>query len=207
MSTPADNNMKLAALIAKTMQDSGLRSELISSPDATLKANGVSIADGTKVTVVEDGPNHLNVVVPSTPIAASGQVTSIGPDATLSDIYRWAITQVQTDGPHKNLVMSDPADAARAAGANIPADLTATILVDTDTHKHIVLPWRPAAGTDVAVDDSAVAAVAGGKSATSTYEVQTAQTTTTVQAEAEVQVAGAVEVAGAAVVVAVAILV
>ena len=97
------------------------------------------------------------------------------------------------------------ADAVRAAGANVPSDLTASILVDTDTLKHIVLPFNVTGGGDVPVSDSAVAAIAGGKGGSSgtvavnSYEVQSAATTTTGVAEAEVEVVGAAVVAAVAI--------
>lgn len=209
MTTPSDNNMKLAALVAKTMHDPALRTELIDNTNATLDANGITVPSGVNVKVAQDGPNHLNIVVPTEKLPADAQVASINADSTLSEIYRWVITQVQTDGPQKQVVMSSPADAVRAAGANVPSDLTASILVDTDTLKHIVLPFNVSGGGDVPVSDSAVAAIAGGKGggggsvATSTYEVQTTATTTTVGAEAELEVVGAADVAAVAVAVAI----
>ena len=215
MSSPSDNNIKLAALIAKVMQDQDLRDSFVKNPDEVLRNAGIEIPADAQVVVAEDGPNHLNIVVPATKLAESAQVSSIGPDSSLTDIYRWVITQVQNNTAQEGIVLEDPADAARAAGASVPANLTASVLVDTDTLRHIVLPWRPIAGTDVQVSDSAVAAIAGGKSVTSTYEAQTSSTTTTVAAEVEAVEAGVVEttaagyleVAGAVVVVAVAVFV
>lgn len=215
MSSPSDNNIKLAALIAKVMQDQDLRDSFVKNPDDVLRDAGIEIPANAQVVVAEDGPNHLNIVVPSIKLAESAQVDSIGPDSSLTDIYRWVITQVQNNTAQEDVVLEDPADAARAAGAGVPAALTASVLVDTDTLRHIVLPWRPVAGTDVQIDDSAVAAIAGGKSVTSTYEAQTTSTTSTVAAEVEAVEAGVVEttaagyleVAGAVVVVAVAVFV
>ena len=96
MSSPSDNNIKLAALIAKVMQDQDLRDSFVKNPDEVLRNAGIEIPADAQVVVAEDGPNHLNIVVPATKLAESAQVSSIGPDSSLTDIYRWVITQVQT---------------------------------------------------------------------------------------------------------------
>jgi hypothetical protein len=190
MANLSDNALKGAALIARAMRDSDLRDQLKADPAGTMRAHGVEPIAGDTYIVSEDTPNHFNVVVPSQAIDAAYQVTSIDGSSTPAQMYRWAVTEIQNGGSSKAALLSDAAAAVRSAGGSIPAAMTISVLEDTATTIHLNIPWTPSADTDVELQDSDVAALAGGKSTVGVE--QTVAEATTVDTSAEV-VAEAVE--------------
>lgn len=86
-------------------------------------------------------------------------------------------------------------DQALKRISNLPEAVELRIVRDTAHVSHVVIPAPPAAIASGALSDEQLEQVAGGKSATSTYQTQTGVTTSTVAAEVEAE---AVEVQTAA---------
>lgn len=86
-------------------------------------------------------------------------------------------------------------DQALKRISSLPETMELRVVRDTAHVSHIVIPAAPSAVASGALSDEQLEQVAGGKSATSTYQTQTTATTSTVAAEVEAE---AVEVQTAA---------
>jgi hypothetical protein len=59
---------KVEKIIAKAWMDEGFKQRLLSDPTATLKEQGVELAPGVEVRIVEDTVNVQHLVLPAKPI-------------------------------------------------------------------------------------------------------------------------------------------
>ena len=69
------------------------------------------------------------------------------------------IAKAWTDEAFKARLIADPVTTLRANGVAVPAGVTVTVVEDSATHRHLVLPPPAAEGE---LSDEAVAGVAGG---------------------------------------------
>ncbi len=76
-------------------------------------------------------------------------------------------------------------DQALKRISNLPETMELRVVRDTAHVAHIVIPAAPSAVASGALSDEQLEQVAGGKSATSTYQTQTTATTSTVEVEVE----------------------
>jgi hypothetical protein len=94
------------------------------------------------------------------PIAqAEGETFMVSPNKDIEAARARMITRAWRDPAFKKKLAADPKAVLAEAGINLPAGVTVSLVEDSDTHLHLVLPARPAALSDAQLD-----AVAGGDS-------------------------------------------
>jgi hypothetical protein len=64
MSTPEQQRAAVAEVIVKAWRDDAYRSELLADPAGQLRAAGVALPDGARVTVLADRPGVAHIAVP-----------------------------------------------------------------------------------------------------------------------------------------------
>lgn len=58
-------NKKIDQLVAKTWSDAEFKAKLLANPAETLRAEGIEIPDGVKVTVVENTKEQFYILLPN----------------------------------------------------------------------------------------------------------------------------------------------
>ena len=62
-----EQQQQMGRIIAKAWADEAFKAALIADPVATLKAEGLPVPDGLKLSVVENSATHLHIVLPPKP--------------------------------------------------------------------------------------------------------------------------------------------
>ena len=62
-----EQQQQVGRIIAKAWADEAFKAALIADPVATLKAEGIPVPDGLKLSIVENSPTHLHIVLPPKP--------------------------------------------------------------------------------------------------------------------------------------------
>ena len=81
----------------------------------------------------------------------------VGPNKDIEAARARMVTRAWRDPDFKKRLAADPKAVLAEAGIKLPAGVTVSLVEDSDTHLHLVLPARPAALSDAQLD-----AVAGG---------------------------------------------
>ncbi|WP_431858162.1 NHLP leader peptide family RiPP precursor [Azospirillum sp.] len=73
-----------------------------------------------------------------------------------------ALARAETDADFRQRLLADPAAALAEEGAAPPAGCTVTVVADTASHAHIVLPYAPSESGPSDLSDQDLDGVAGG---------------------------------------------
>jgi hypothetical protein len=83
----------------------------------------------------------------------------VSPNKDADAVRARIIARTWRDASFKKNLAADPKPVLAEAGIRVPAGVTVSVLEDSDTHLHLVLPARPTALSDAQLD-----AIAGGDS-------------------------------------------
>lgn len=83
----------------------------------------------------------------------------VSPNKDIEAARARMIARAWRDPAFKKRLAADPKAVLAEAGIPLPASITVSLVEDSDTHLHLVLPARPAALSDAQLDK-----VAGGDS-------------------------------------------
>jgi len=75
-----ERQRQMDRIIAKARAGEAFKARLIADPVATLRAEGIAVPDGVTLSVREDTPTHLHIVLPPQPL--EGEV----PDTVLEAV-------------------------------------------------------------------------------------------------------------------------
>lgn len=138
---------QLAAVVDRAATDPAFRQELLSDPEATLEAAGVSIPPSTEVRVAENSANLANLVLPARPsgvsdadLQQSDSTSSTASDAEKLAAYAKLVIQSWTDGDLKADLLQDPVATLKAHGITIPASLQVRVLEAAQNVAYLVVP-------------------------------------------------------------------
>jgi len=132
---------EIELFIVNAWPDYALKAALISNPAVVLKAQGIIVPVGVALTVL-DGPGGLPVLEIDYADADVGKL----------------IAKAWREPSFKAALIADPVAVAQAEGIDVPADLTFTVLENTDKHFHLILPAAPSDGlSDETLESLAVA--------------------------------------------------
>ncbi len=83
----------------------------------------------------------------------------VSPNKDVDEVRARIIARAWRDPAFKKKLAADPKPVLAEAGISVPAGVTVSVLEDSDTHFHLVLPAKPAALSDAQLD-----AIAAGDS-------------------------------------------
>jgi hypothetical protein len=138
-----------ARLIARAWHDADFKSKLLGNPKAAIEQEfGVELPAEMTVTVVEDTPTdmHLALLVNhlalrEQPVAEQGETAVPSPRRSHKDLKARLIARAGQDADFKSKLLGNPkATIEQEFGIELPAEMTVTVMVDTPTHLHFVLP-------------------------------------------------------------------
>jgi hypothetical protein len=188
----------IGEIVAKALQDKELKKALLADPAQVLGKGGVQIGN-IQYKVVEDTASLKNTILPFEPLSNAMKLDVLPEGASPQQIARYIITKSQADEKYKKQVLSDIDTVLQDLGVTLPPGISITILADTATLQHIVIPYLPPASGELS--DDQLEAVAGGKHHHHHHDVVKTHTNVATEAEAAVDVVAAVGAAAVSVVV------
>jgi acyl carrier protein len=139
-----------ARLIARAWQDADFKSKLLGNPKAAIEQEfGIELPAEMTVTVVEDTPTRMHLALPVNPLvppeerqdAEQGETAAPSPRRAHKDLKARLIARAWQDADFKSKLLGNPKAAIEQEfGIELPADMTVTVVEDTPTHLHLVLP-------------------------------------------------------------------
>jgi hypothetical protein len=146
-------------LIVKAWKDETYRQTLVSAPRAVLeRESGVALPEAIHVTVLEESPSVVYLVLPARPAGAEledrspwlsllgcrSPATHEPTRKTRRDIEVQLIGRAWADSAFKEKLLRDPkAVLERELGAKLPEDQGIQVVEETRTAVYLVLPRRP----------------------------------------------------------------
>jgi hypothetical protein len=190
----SDNHVRLSQVIAHALTNADFKKALIADPAKALASQGLTFPAGHSFVLHQEDLTHKVVAVPHNPIPEAQRLTVLPRNPTAYQMALWAITEIQSNGPLAATLLQNPVNVLRNQGAHIPQSLHVSVVRNTESTTHIVLPYqgtKELAGEEL--NDEMLDQVAGGKKKssvlTSTNVVTAAEAVTTVVAAAEGAVA------------------
>ena len=157
----------IAEIFLRTWTDSEFRDQLVSNPADTLTECGFSFSKGMKITVFEDTPERINVVLPAAPWVIPTHLTLspyIEDDVpTEQKVIADMNVKIWYEPDFKELLLSDPSGVLAGVGVTIPAGVEIVVHENTAQKMHLALPVPPnrRAASDAELANLAEAAVVG----------------------------------------------
>jgi len=190
----SDQNIRLAQAIAHALTDAEFKNALIADPAKALQSRGITYPAGHQFVVHQEDLTHKFVAVPHEPIPEAQRLTVLPRNPTAYQMAVWAITEIQSGGPLSATLLENPVNVLRNQGANIPQSVHVSLVRNTESTTHIVIPYqgtKELAGEEL--NDEMLDQVAGGKKKssvlTSTNVVTAAEVATVAVAATTVAVA------------------
>ena len=157
-----ERNRTMGKIMAKAWSDPGFKERLRSEPAAALMELQISLPKGMEIAVLENTPEKTYLV-----LGAPRRVE------TLSDVYdikRFGDTYrdprlhplnwVSHDPVHTARIKADPVKALAEMGIEVAEGMAVTVVENSWTLTHLVLPPQPAPGE---LDDDALQRVSEGR--------------------------------------------
>jgi len=152
---------QLAQIVQKAAKDASFRKEFASNPKAVFQKEGVDFKGNYEVKVLENTRNTYHLVVPEEKLSPEHQQNQISGGASMEQVARFIITQIQENSAEKSQLLSNPAQVLRSKGVDVPQSVTVKVHQNTPETKYIVVPYH--AGENDELSELELQAVAGGK--------------------------------------------
>lgn len=134
-------NVLLSQVVAKAVHDSEFRSQLLTTPKATLRSMSVPIADEQEVTVVESREGQVFFVLPILTDELiqdlNRSLESVHPQRSIRSRILIKAAQNPT---YKAQLINSPKTVFKTEGMAIPESAELTVLENSDRHLYVVLP-------------------------------------------------------------------
>lgn len=131
---------QLSYIIIQALMRPGMYEELKKAPQKVLRENGIFLPETTLVDVIENEDNKIYIVIPYEKLSASSYPAHLSPGSDPSEINSFVIGQIQNQGPYFDLLMQNPKQALKKAGASISDTIHIGLLQEEKEHRYLVLP-------------------------------------------------------------------
>ena len=156
-----ERNKTMGKIMAKAWSDPGFKERLRSDPAATLMELRISLPADMEIVVLENTPETTYLVL--------GAPRRVEPLSAIHDIKRFGDTYrdprlhplnwVSHDPVHTARIKSEPVKALAEMGLEVAEGMTVTVVENSWTRTHLVLPPQPAPGE---LDDDTLRRVSEG---------------------------------------------
>lgn len=141
MITGQSTDVATADLILRAAQDPTFLQQLLSNPVGTLENDGISVPAGTTIEVHVNALNTMHISVEIAPIDPAYALYDLPQRPTPYQIGLWIVTNVQAGGTLAQELLSDPTTVLRQMGVNVPAGAQFFTWQNTQTVRHLVVPY------------------------------------------------------------------
>lgn len=138
-------NRTMGRVIAEAWSDAAFKAHLVAEPKTALAQLDIALPHDTTIVARENTDRALHLVTSSRPMAL--------PDGALSDIrdfaevYRdprlWSLNWLGRDAVVTGRMIADPLGELSKIGVHPPMGLSISLLVNTATLTHLILPPQP----------------------------------------------------------------
>jgi hypothetical protein len=155
------NDAKIISIFEKAENDPIYKNELLKHPKETLAKEGIHLEKKT-ISCYENTAQDFYIIVPIKALEENQKLSTLSKNASLEQIMRFIITQVQLNTPLKQKLIDNANIALKEQGVKIPQDLKIHVYQSTHERGYLVLPRIP--DEDVELNDFELQAFAGGVS-------------------------------------------
>lgn len=152
---------KLGDIVQKAAKDKSFKKEFKDNPKAVLEKQGVKLSGNFEIKVLENDRNTYHLVVTEERLSPEHRQSQLSSGASMEQIARYIITQIQEDGAEKSQLLSNPVQVLRSKGIEVPKNVKIDVRQNTPQTKWVVVPYH--AGDNEEMSELELQAVAGGK--------------------------------------------
>jgi nitrile hydratase len=135
----------MGRVIATAWSDAAFKARLIAEPIAALAQLDIAVPPATTMVARENTHSVLHLVTCGRPQALPGSALSDIRD--FAEVYRdprlWSLNWIGRDPVATGRMVADPPGELAKIGIHLPAGLSISLLVNTPTLTHLVLPPMP----------------------------------------------------------------
>lgn len=153
------NAAKISYILEKASHEPAYKKELLKHPKEVLSKEGVDI-EKKKINCYENTSRDFHVIVPSKPLEEKQKLSTLSKNASLEQIMRFIITQVQTNTSLKERLLSNASEVLKEKGVKLPQNLNIHVHQSTPDTGCLVVPRAPT--NDTELNDFEMQAIAGG---------------------------------------------
>lgn len=161
-----DKGRKIHAIMVRASRDSGFKNELKQDPKTVFIREGIALDEARQVEILENTNKDFYIAIPAKKYPAQLELTSLPKNASLDQIVRWVITQVQSNTSLKEEILVNAEKVLINQHAKIPEGMKVHIYQNTDKILYFVIP-RASDEEDLSAIE--LEAVAGGSASRGIY--------------------------------------